>query len=97
QPGPPPAPFSSPLRQPRGGAGIRVHLCSSVGWVFLLALQDVNDAHAAATHHVTEAGTRNLPRPLSLDLTRARPAPQLQCGLPDLRQAGRAAGMAARD
>src|SRR5262249_10285922 len=55
----------------------------------LLAHQDVRGAHAAAAHHVTESRARV--RHLAL----ARLAAQLQRRLPDLRQAGRAAGMAA--
>src|SRR5262249_11249613 len=55
----------------------------------LLAHQDVRGAHAAAAHHVTESRARV--RHLAL----AHLAAQLQRRLPDLRQAGRAAGMAA--
>src|SRR5215470_4142726 len=54
-------------------------------------LQDVDDADAAATHHVaeTDAGP--------VDLAWPRLAPELERRLPDLRQPRRAAGMAARD
>src|SRR5439155_864295 len=57
----------------------------------LLTHEHVDDAHAAAAHHVAEADARvlHLPPP--------RLAAQLERGLPDLGEAGRPAGVAARD
>src|SRR5262245_11716260 len=82
--------------------GWRGDLCSSVfirgfGSEPLIALQDVDHAHTAAAHHVAETGAGDLAAALPLDLARAGLAAQLQGGLPELRQAGRAARMAARD
>src|SRR5215468_2286536 len=62
-----------------------------------IALQDMDYAHAAAAHHVAEPGAGGLTGALALHLARARLAAQLQRRLPDLGQAGRAAGVSARD